>query len=111
MEALGRPRFRRAGLLDSCCGSWFASSLELDRREHAKRGVSTPAIMDDLEVFEDRVGEFYAVPPTYGTKLDSNTSNSEWPCWLGDAQLRSEAEPDLHGFARRNNAALLATLS
>jgi hypothetical protein len=41
-----------------CCGSWAAAELvHLDRRELAKRGVSTLAIMEDIEVFEHRVGE------------------------------------------------------
>jgi hypothetical protein len=33
------------------------SSLELDWRKHAKRRVTTLAVMEDLEVLEDRVGQ------------------------------------------------------
>ena len=35
-------------------------SLELDRRKHAKRRVAALAVVEDLEVLEDRVGEFGA---------------------------------------------------
>jgi hypothetical protein len=87
MEALGRPRFRRAGLLDSCCGSWFTSSLELDRREHAKRGVSTLAIMEDLEVFEDRVGELYAGPPAFAVNLTIRNNRSPYYTEYGGIEM------------------------
>ena len=64
MEALGRPRFDGARLLDSRCGDWSPSNLVLDRCKHAKRGVPTLAIVEDLEVLEDRIGELDAGSPT-----------------------------------------------
>ena len=44
------------GLVDSRCGCWLVSSLELDGCKHAKRGVASLTVVEDLEVFEDRVG-------------------------------------------------------
>lgn len=38
-------------------------SLELDRGKHAKRRVAALAVVEDLEVLEDRVGELDAGPP------------------------------------------------
>ena len=39
------------------------SSLELDRAKHAKRRVSALAVMEDLEVLEDRIGQLHPGPP------------------------------------------------
>ena len=48
-------------------GLWLCYGFDLvvaefvfDRGEHAEGGVAPTAVMEDLEVFEDRVGEFEA---------------------------------------------------
>jgi len=43
-------------------------SLELDRGKHAKRRVTALAVMEDLEVFEDRVGQLDAGAPGAAVK-------------------------------------------
>jgi hypothetical protein len=48
----------------SCPCRWLMPVLELDGCEHAKRGVPTLAVVEDLEVFEDRVREFDACLPS-----------------------------------------------
>jgi hypothetical protein len=40
------------------------SSLELDWCEHAKRGVSALAVVEDLEVLEDGVGQPSTAEPS-----------------------------------------------
>jgi hypothetical protein len=42
--------------------------LELDGCEHAKRGVPALAVVEDLEVFEDCVGEFDAGAPSFSVE-------------------------------------------
>ena len=51
------------GLVDSRCGCWLVSSLGLDECEHAKRGVASLTVVQDLEVLEDRVGWFGSCLP------------------------------------------------
>jgi hypothetical protein len=47
---------------------WLMSSLELDGCEHAKRGVAALAVVEDFQVFEDRVGEFDASAPAFAVE-------------------------------------------
>ena len=47
--------FCGGGLVDSRCGCWLVSSLELDGCKHAKRGVASLTVVEDFEVLEDRV--------------------------------------------------------
>ena len=50
--------------MGSCYGFDLAvAQFVFDRGEHAERGVAALAVVEDLEVFEDRVGQFQAGPP------------------------------------------------
>jgi hypothetical protein len=42
---------------------WWAAVLELDPAEHAQRAVAALAVVEDLQVPKDRVGELGAGPP------------------------------------------------
>ena len=59
----GLPSFCGVGELDPSCHGGGLAGLELDRAEHAQGAVATLAVMEDLEVFEDGVGELDAGPP------------------------------------------------
>jgi hypothetical protein len=61
------PGFRGVELLDSGSGYWtdlFDLAFVFDGAELADGGVAPSAVVEDLEVFEDRVGEFDAGAPT-----------------------------------------------
>jgi hypothetical protein len=44
------------------------SSFELDGGEHAERWVAALTVVEDLEVLEDRVGEFDPGPPAFAVE-------------------------------------------
>ncbi len=48
--------------MDSACRRRLMASLELDRCEHTQRRVSTLAVVNDLQVLEDGVGQLDACP-------------------------------------------------
>jgi hypothetical protein len=55
----------------SCRCRWLIDGFELDGCEHAKRGVAALAVVEDLEVLEDRVGELDSgVPALAVEELD-----------------------------------------
>lgn len=62
---VGCPDFRGARFLDSRCGRWLMPSFKLERCEHTQRRVTPLAIVKDLEVFEDRAGQFDACAPAF----------------------------------------------
>jgi hypothetical protein len=49
-------------------GRCLVSNLELDWCEHAKRGVAALAVVEDFQVFEDRVGELDASAPAFAVE-------------------------------------------
>ena len=57
--------------IELCRCRWTTSSFEHDWCKHAKRRVPALAVVEDLEVFEDRCGEFEpGAPPLPIEKLD-----------------------------------------
>lgn len=63
--------------IPSCHGSDL-SLFELYRRKHLKRTVTTLAIVEDLKVFKDHVGEFHpGTPPLSIQKLDLHPSQND----------------------------------
>ena len=58
------PGFAGAGLLDSGSGYGLGLEFVLDGAEHAGGGVAALAVVEDLEVVEDRVGQFQAGAPS-----------------------------------------------
>ena len=63
MGALGCPGFGGVGGLDLCRCHWLIAGFELEGCEDAKGGVPTLAVVEDLEVFEDRVGQLDSCAP------------------------------------------------
>jgi len=52
----------------SCCGAVGVSRFELDRSEHAKRRVPALAVVEDLQVLEDRGRELNAGVPAFAVE-------------------------------------------
>ena len=59
------------------CWGWVVvvDSLVFDRGVHSQGGVTSLAVVEDLEVFEDGVGQFDAGPPSLPVEqLDLHSS-------------------------------------
>ncbi len=62
---VGCPRFHGGGFLESRRPPFVVPSFKLDGGKHAKRRVSTLAIVKDLQVLEDRIGQLDPGLPTF----------------------------------------------
>jgi hypothetical protein len=58
------PGFAGVGLLDYWSGYVFGLEFVLDGAEHGEGGVAALAVVEDLGVVEDRVGQFQAGSPS-----------------------------------------------
>ncbi len=72
------------------CWGWVVvvDSLVFDRGVHSQGGVTSVAVVEDVEVFEDGVGQFDAGPPSLPVEQLSRFDLShpglavEWSCSL-----------------------------
>jgi hypothetical protein len=64
------PRFGRVAFLDSGCLGCGVDVVQFkfDRRQHAETRVASPAVVEDLDVFEDRVRELDPGLPAAGVE-------------------------------------------